>query len=88
MLSFHVPIPDVAHQLCRALLAQEYWYRGQLVSNANVLFLRLNEVLWHRFFIDAGVVFWRTVETPDPPAGDDDDTYPQTDVAAAHRAHR
>ena len=70
VLSFHDPIPDVRHQVCNALLVQEYWYRGELVDEANVLFLRLDGDSWHRFFIDAGIVFWKTVEAPDVPGQD------------------
>lgn len=70
--------------MCRALVAQEYWHRGQLVSNANVLFLRLEDGTWHRFFVDAGVVFWKTVEAPEPPDEDVGDRYPLTDIAGRY----
>lgn len=84
MLEFHAPIPDIAHQVCRALIAQEYWYRGELVSDGNVLFLRLEDGVWHRFSIDAGVLFWKTVEAPDPPEEDRDHRYPHKDIAKLH----
>jgi len=83
VLEFHDPIPDVREQVCDALLVKEYWYRGELASEANVLFLRLNDV-WHRFFIDAGVVFWKTVEAPDPPADEAEHSFRLTDIGAGH----
>src|ERR1700730_14892436 len=84
MLDFHDPIPEIAHQACRALIAQEYWHHGELVCGANVLFLRLDDDMWHRFFSDAGVVFWKTVEAPEPPEEDGDNRYPHTDIARLH----
>ena len=84
MLTLHDRIPDVERQVCNALLAQEYWFRDELISNANVLFLRLDEPVWHRFFIDAGVVFWKTVEVPDAPRQDGDRSYRRTDIASLH----
>src|SRR5437764_3808780 len=84
MLEFHDPIPDIAHQACRALIAQEYWYRGELVSDANVLFLRLEDDIWHRFFIDAGVVFWKTAAAREAPKEDDDHHYPHTDIGVLY----
>jgi hypothetical protein len=84
MLTFHDPIPNVKHQVCNALLAQEYWYRDKLISNANILFLRLDNLAWHRFFIDAGVVFWKTVEVPDAPTGNGDHSYRHADIAGRH----
>ena len=83
MLTFHDPIPDVREQVCHALLVQEYWYRGELVNEANVLFLQLNDV-WHRFFIDAGVVFWKTVVAPNPPPDEAEHSSRLTDIGARH----
>jgi hypothetical protein len=84
MLTFHDPIPNVEQQVGNALLAQEYWYRDELISNANVLFLRLENPAWHRLFVDAGVVFWKTVEVPDAPTGDRDHSYRHADIAGLH----
>jgi hypothetical protein len=84
MLRFHDPVPDVARHVCNALLAEEYWCRDELISNANVLFLRLDDPVWHRFFIDAGIVFWKTVQMPDAPAEDGDHSYRHTDIAGPH----
>jgi tetratricopeptide (TPR) repeat protein len=65
------PLPSVAGEVCEALLQQAHYYRGQLVNEANVLFLRLaGRAGWHRIFIEAGVVFWHTVEALDSPDAD------------------
>lgn len=47
------------------LIRQEYWYKGNLSEHANVIFLQVNDELWHRFFIDAGDLFWKIVSSPD-----------------------
>jgi hypothetical protein len=83
MLTFHDRIPDVVRQVCAALLAQEYRDRGQFVD-ATVLFLRLDEPVWHRFFVDAGVVFWKTVAMPDRPPDYGDYSYRLVDIAGPH----
>jgi hypothetical protein len=84
MLDFHNPIPDLRHQECRALIAQEYWYRGELISDANVLFLRLQNDTWHRFLIDAGVVFWSTVAAPEAPEEDSGYRHPHKDIGVLY----
>lgn len=47
--------------ICLDLMAQEYHWEGELVCPANVLFLQLAPDRWLRFFLDAGVFFWRAV---------------------------
>ncbi len=85
MLEFHDPIPDLAGKICVALLAQEYWDRGERISAANALLLHCDDDLWHRFFIDAGVVFWRAGSAiPSVPPGDGEHQYKLTDIAASH----
>ena len=82
-LVFHDRFPDVEGQVCSALFVQAYYYRGQLVSDSNVLFLQLEGGAWQRVFIDAGVVFWQTVDGLDSP-DQDRHHYTLTDLAAAH----
>jgi hypothetical protein len=53
------------------------------VNEANVLFLRLAGGRWHRIFIEAGVIFWHTVEALDSPDGDRHH-YTVTDLGALH----
>ena len=43
MLVYRDAPPEVTGQVCHALLLQAHYYRGQLVNEANVLFLRLAE---------------------------------------------
>ena len=76
-------LPSVAGEICEALLLQAHYYRGQLVNEANVLFLRLTGGRWHRIFIEAGVIFWHTVEALDSPDGDRHH-YTVTDLGALH----
>ena len=49
----------------------------------NVLFLQLEGNAWQRVFIDAGVVFWQTVNGLDSP-DQDRHHYTLTDLGAAH----
>jgi hypothetical protein len=77
-------LPRVAGEICEALLQQAYYYRGQLVNDANALFLRLEgRGAWHRIFIEAGVVFCHTVDALDSPDADRHH-YTVTDLGAAH----
>jgi tetratricopeptide (TPR) repeat protein len=77
-------LPNVAGEVCEALLQQAHYYRGQLVNDANVLFLRLEgNPAWHRIFIEAGVIFWHTVDTLDSPDADRHH-YTVTDLGTAH----
>jgi len=84
MLEFRDPIPDIPVQRCETLMVQEYRYRGELVSDANVIFLRVEDGTWHRFFIDAGVVFWKAVEGLNEFADDGDHHYSLKDIGAIH----
>ena len=84
MLVFHDPVPDIVGQTCDAVIAQAHYYRGTLVSNANVLFLRLRDRGWHRIFVQAGMVFWQTVDALDSPGDYDRHHYPLTDLGVAH----
>jgi hypothetical protein len=45
--------------------------------------MQLDDDLWHRFFIDAGVVFWRTMTAPVFPPQDDVHRYLHRDLGAA-----
>ena len=82
-LVYHDAPPEVTGQVCHALLVQAHYYRGQLVNEANVLFLRLAAGPWHRIFIEAGVVFWQRVDSLDSP-DQDRHHYTMTDLGAIH----
>jgi hypothetical protein len=84
MLVYREAPPEVTGAVCDALLVQAHYYRGQLVNEANVLFLRLaEEGPWHRIFIEAGVVFWQMVDSLDSP-DQDRHHYTMTDLGAVH----
>ena len=83
MLMLHQPLPDIAGAVCNALFVQAYYYRGQLVSAANALFLQLGDAGWHRIFIDGGIVFWQRVDGLDSP-DQDRHHYTLTDLGALH----
>ena len=83
MLVYREALPEVTGAVCDALLVQAHYYRGQLVNEANVLFLRLAGGPWHRIFIEAGVVFWQTVDALDSP-DQDRHHYTLTDLGAIH----
>lgn len=58
--------PDLAGLLCEAFICQSFVCKGEVVSNANVTYLRFAGE-WHRLIIDCGVIFWRRqTETPQP----------------------
>jgi hypothetical protein len=46
--------------------------------------MQLEDGTWHRFFIDAGVVFWRTVDRPDAPRDDGVHHDRHKDFGSAH----
>ena len=87
MLMLHQPLPDIPGAVCNALFLQAYYYRGKLVSEANVLFLQLGDGGWHRIFIDGGIVFWQRVDGLDSP-DQDRHHYTLTDLGALHRYAR
>lgn len=71
--------------MCLDLLAQEYHRHGELVAPANVLFLRFAPRGWLRFFLDAGVFFWREVPAAEGIAAAEaapGDSYPLVPIAA------
>src|SRR5262245_21211775 len=83
MLMLHQPLPDIAGAMCTALFVQAYYYRGKLVSEANALFLQLEDGGWHRIFIDGGIVFWQRVDGLDSP-DQDRHLYTLTDLGTRH----
>jgi len=75
-------IPALIGSRCDALLVQQFWMRGELVSSANVLLAKF-EGVWFRVCLDGGVVFWRS-DVPAPAAlsvPEEGWDYPHVDVA-------
>jgi hypothetical protein len=77
-------IPDTTGKICEALLKQEFWHEGAKIEDISVLFLKVRDGAWHRFFFDCGPLFWKIVEAPDvwntTPA--DSFHYPQTEIGS------
>lgn len=61
-------------QRCDELMSLEYWYQGRMASEWNVLFLKMGNGSWVRFFFDAGVFFWKN-EAPSRPEDQEDYEY-------------
>jgi hypothetical protein len=58
-------IPNLTGEVCESLVKQEFWLEGAKSADVNVLFLKVKNGNWHRFFFDCGPLFWREVEAPD-----------------------
>ncbi|MGD8784673.1 MAG: hypothetical protein PVG75_09550 [Thioalkalispiraceae bacterium] len=70
--------PKLINQLCEELFCQQYWSRGKLIQEVDILLLKINQ-RWHQLYFDAGIVFWRLQrDTPVPvePRPDAAFTYP------------
>jgi hypothetical protein len=71
---------DIAGHKCEAFLYQEYWHDGQLVNEANVLFLKTDSNLWQRICFDCGVLFWREEKEATSPPSQGRHDYPLIDL--------
>ena len=76
----HPFVQLVTGRTVRRLLAQEYWYAGELSDPVNVLFAELNDERWVRFFFDTGVFFWSVVQSPTLPESDEKYQYSLSDL--------
>jgi hypothetical protein len=62
----HGQPPALAGAVCEELRCQQYWHRGELVDEFNVIYLLACDV-WHRLVLDCGVIFWRvSTDAPAP----------------------
>ena len=81
-LSVNGEWPDLKNKIIEKLIAQEYWYQGELDEAANVIWLKISGK-WYRLYFDYGIVFWReSNEKPiyvKPETGEDYD-YPLNDL--------
>ena len=57
-LEVHGDPPNLDGQVCESVLAEEYWYMGNLGEPANVVWIRCSGI-WHRLCFDFGIIFWR-----------------------------
>lgn len=63
--------PVLIGHTCEALICQQYWYKGELGDEADVVFLKVDGH-WYQLYFDNGILFWRTRnEAPVPSAEDD-----------------
>jgi hypothetical protein len=87
MLETNGITPKLSGHICEALLCQQYWYRGKLANELDVLFIKADGRC-HQLYFENGVVFWRSqAETPKPyvaQLGDEFD-YPLVDLAAKYK---
>ena len=50
--------PELAGLLCEAFICEGFAHDGELVANANVVYLCFAGA-WHKLVIDCGVIIWR-----------------------------
>jgi hypothetical protein len=58
-------VPNLGGRTCEALIRQEFWLESVKAVEINVLYLKIKDEAWHRFFFDCGTLFWREVNAPD-----------------------
>ena len=82
MLVLMNDIPSLAATTCEAFICQQYWYAGALAADVNVLFLKIVDGAWYRFFFDYGVIFCKQVDAPDiwQTSPQDEHHYPHIDI--------
>jgi hypothetical protein len=66
MLEINGIPPKLTNQECEELICQQYWYRGKLVQEVDVLSLKVNG-RWHQLYFETGIVFWRGLEEAPKP---------------------
>ena len=83
-------IPNISGSTCEALIKQEYWYKNKKSDDVHILFLKIQNGNWHRFFFDCGVLFWKEVDAPDVfdpklwQPSPEDFYFPQTEIGHQH----
>ncbi|MGY8633369.1 hypothetical protein RAD15_12900 [Bradyrhizobium sp. 14AA] len=50
--------PELTGLLCEAFICEGFVFKGKLIANANVVYVRFDGV-WHKLVIDCGVMIWR-----------------------------
>jgi hypothetical protein len=78
--------PRLSGQKCQELICQQYWYRGKLEKELDMLFIMVND-RWHVLYFENEVIYWRHLqEEPTPFSGEEEDLfkYPHIDLAARH----
>jgi hypothetical protein len=76
---------DIAGHKCEAFLCRQYWYKGQLLDEANVLFLKTDSNLWHRICFDCGVLFWKEEKEASSMPSQGPYEYPLVNLASKYK---
>ena len=90
MVDVHGMIPNVLGSTCEALIKQEYWYQGKRTADVHILFLKIKDGKWQRFFFDCGTLCWKEVDAVDVfdskmwEPSPDDYRFPQVDIGHQH----
>jgi hypothetical protein len=83
MIEIDGEVPELEGQACEGLWCQQFWHRGEVADEADVVLIKLAG-RWHELYFDGGVVHWR--EREGEPAGDEGSpprvfSYPLVDLA-------
>jgi len=75
--------PNLVGLACEAFICEGFVHKGEVVANANVVYLRFAGI-WHKLVLDCGVIIWRRLtEDPAPSAIDHlGYQYPHADIGA------
>jgi hypothetical protein len=86
MLEMMNASPALAGTTCESFICQQYWYAGTLAADVHVLYLKIIDGPWYRFFFDYGVFFCKQVDAPDvwQTSPHDEHHYPQIDIASRY----
>lgn len=86
MVDIYGTIPNILGSTCETLIKQEYWYQGKKWADVHILFLKIKDGKWQRFFFDCGTLCWREVSAPDVfdpkqwEPSPDDYRFPQSEI--------
>jgi hypothetical protein len=74
--------PQLSGHICTALICEQFWHHGKLVSIANVIYIQADQN-WHRLVLDAGAIHWRNQPAPPEPweVPEENWSYPHFDLA-------
>jgi hypothetical protein len=73
--------PELAGLLCEAFICEGFAHKGELVANANVVYLCFAGA-WHKLVLDCGVIIWRPWSSQPSPStvASEGWEYPHVDV--------
>lgn len=74
--------PKLSGRDCEELICQQYWYKGKLANEVDILCIKSNG-RWHLLYFENGTIFWRMQDdAPIPFEEEKDDPfkYPHVDL--------